>query len=72
MARKQTAKKTEERDPLDFSAEFVETAFKEAVDDVRKNLKEEGLDCYGTVDGKRAAKKPDGRIVLINNDKTNG
>ena len=75
MAKKQAAKtKVPEADPLGdlMTAEFVEQAFKEAVDDVRKSLKEEGLDCYGTVEGKRAAKKPDGRIVLIPEKKTNG
>ena len=73
MTKKQAAKaKTpEEADPLDFSAEFIENAFKETVDEVRENLKKEGLDCYGTVGGKRAAKKPDGRIVLLP-EKTNG
>jgi hypothetical protein len=73
MKKGQVAKtKVTEADPFDFSAEFVETAFKEAVDDVRKSLREEGLDCYGTVGGKRAVKKPDGRIVLIAEKKTNG
>jgi hypothetical protein len=67
MARKQAAKtKVKEADPLGdlMTAEFIERSFKEAVADVRQSLKEEGLDCYSTVDGKRAAKKPDGRIVL--------
>ena len=74
MAKKQAAKKTEKIDPLGdlMTAEFIEKSFKEAVADVRQSLKEEGLDCYGTVDGKRAARKPDGRIVLTPERKTDG
>jgi len=46
-------------------ADFSTEAFKKAVEEVRKRLEKKGLDCYGTVDGKRAVKKPDGRIIFF-------
>lgn len=53
-------------------AEFSTEAFKEAVEEVRERLEKKGLDCYGAVDGKRAARKPDGRIVFLPEKKKNG
>jgi len=48
-----------------MTAEFVTECFREAVEEVRERLKKEGLDCYGTVNGKRAVMKPDGRISIL-------
>jgi hypothetical protein len=74
MTKKQTAKtKSTEADPLGdlMTAEFVGKAFKEAVEEAWEEQREAGLDSYGTIEGKRVAKKPDGRIVYLP-EKTNG
>jgi len=76
MAKKQSAKKTEERDPFGelMTAEFVEKSFKEAVEEVWEENRRMGLDNYCTKDGKVVAVKPDGTVVpvTLNPKKTNG
>jgi hypothetical protein len=76
MAKKQAAKtKAAGDDPLGelMTAEFVETAFKEAVEEVREQNRRDGLDSYCAIDGKVVAVKPDGTIVPVafNPKKTN-
>jgi hypothetical protein len=71
MAKKQAAKKT---DPFDLSADFVEGAFQEAVGEVWEQQRRDGLDSYGTIDGKPVVVRPDGRIepAVLAPKKTNG
>ena len=77
MAKRQAAKnKDTEADPLGeiMTAEFVEKSFKKAVEKVWEQQKRDGLDSYGTIDGKLVAVKPDGTIepVVLNPKNTNG
>ncbi len=72
MAKKQSAKKTEERDP--FGPEYTvlaEKSFNEAIKEVRERQRLKGQDSPCAVDGRLAVIKPDGRIVF-KPEKTNG
>lgn len=55
-----------EADPLGElrTPEFVTKSFNEAIEEVRERQRLKGQDSPCAVDGKRAVKKPDGRVVL--------
>lgn len=73
MGKSQAVKTEDKPNPLDFSAEFVEGCFKDAVKATLEENARLGLDSYGAIDGKLIARKPDGRIVpLAPEEKTNG
>ncbi len=72
--KKVQAAKTKVPDTDPFGPEFTalsEKSFNEAIEEVLERQRLKGLDSPFAVDGKRAVKKPDGRVVF-KSEKTNG